>query len=58
METQFYSLTEIAEKLRIPISTAKRLAKNEAFPGTLRIGKSTFRFSKVKIDSWLNEVNQ
>lgn len=57
MENQFYSLTEIAEKLRIPISTAKRLAKNEAFPGTLRIGKSTFRFSKTRIDSWLNEVN-
>lgn len=59
METavEWYSLLEVAERLRIPMASARRLALAGAFPGCLKIGKGTFRIRADRFEAWLEAAD-
>ena len=50
MKKEFYSLLELAEKLNLPLTTARELARKQSFPATLKLNNQTYRFKKSIID--------
>ncbi len=53
METEFLTAEEVAEFLRLPLSTVYKLVQEKRLPG-FKVGKH-WRFRKEAINSWIKE---
>lgn len=51
MDTEFLTVEEIAEYLRLPLSTVYKLAQDKKLPG-FKVGKH-WRFRKETFDQWI-----
>ena len=51
MDTEFLTVEEVAEYLRLPLSTVYKLAQDKKLPG-FKVGKH-WRFRKETFDQWI-----
>ena len=56
MDTEFLTVEEVAEYLRLPLSTVYKLAQDNKLPG-FKVGKH-WRFKKSSIDGWIEQQEQ
>lgn len=53
MDTEFLTVEEVAEYLRLPLSTVYKLAQDNKLPG-FKVGKH-WRFRKDAIQEWIRK---
>lgn len=53
MDTEFLTVEEVAEYLRLPLSTVYKLAQDNKLPG-FKVGKH-WRFRKDAIQEWIKK---
>lgn len=51
MDTEFLTIEEVAEYLRLPLSTVYKLAQDKKLPG-FKVGKH-WRFRKEAFEQWI-----
>lgn len=56
MDSEFLTAEEVAEYLRLPLSTVYKLAQDKRLPG-FKVGKH-WRFSKDTIQKWIKNQEQ
>ena len=53
MDSEFLTAEEVAEYLRLPLSTVYKLVQDKRLPG-FKVGKH-WRFRKDSIEKWIND---
>ncbi|NPV78211.1 MAG: helix-turn-helix domain-containing protein [Anaerolineae bacterium] len=53
MDSEFLTAEEVAEYLRLPLSTVYKLVQDKKLPG-FKVGKH-WRFRKDSIEKWIND---
>ncbi|MBI9047768.1 MAG: helix-turn-helix domain-containing protein [Anaerolineaceae bacterium] len=53
MDSEFFTAEEVANYLRLPLSTVYKLVQENKIPG-FKIGKH-WRFRKIKFEEWIKE---
>jgi excisionase family DNA binding protein len=56
MDSEFLTAEEVAEYLRLPLSTVYKLAQDKRLPG-FKVGKH-WRFRKDTIQKWITDQEQ
>lgn len=56
MDTEFLTVEEVAEYLRLPLSTVYKLAQDKKLPG-FKVGKH-WRFRKKAFQEWIKEQEE
>jgi excisionase family DNA binding protein len=56
MDTEFLTVEEVAEYLRLPLSTVYKLAQDKKLPG-FKVGKH-WRFRKEAFQEWIKEQEE
>lgn len=57
MTVSLATAQQVAERLRLPISTIYELARQGRIPGVVRVGRSV-RFDLKKLELWIEEGGQ